>query len=133
MMGMERDWWRNSEVAQAINLTDQQTQELNQIFSAHKPTLIQLKGNVESEETKFHDLLDQAQPQQDQVLAELTQLQAAHNALEKEFTVMSLAFRSVLSPDQWSKLQTFRRDKMMRFGHRAEPGAPGNSEPSQPQ
>ena len=80
MPGLGHDWWRNSEIAQAINLSDTQKQQLNQIFASHRASLIQARGNVEIEEGKLSDLLDQDQPQQDQVLAEVTQLQNARNA-----------------------------------------------------
>lgn len=126
MPGFGHDWWRNSEIAQAINLTDAQTKQLNDIFASHRNNLIQAKGNVEIEEGKLHDLLDQDKPQQDQVLAEMTQLQTARNSMEKEFTIMSLAFRNVLTPDQWKKLQSVTREKMGRFRmhHGDGPGAP---------
>jgi len=136
MPGLGHDWWRNSEIAQAINLSDPQKQQLNQIFASHRASLIQAKGNVEIEEGKLHDLLDQDQPQQDQVLAQMTQLQTARNAMEKEFTVMSLAFRGVLSPDQWKKLQSVTRErmgKMFRMHHGGGPGGPGNEAPQPPQ
>jgi Spy/CpxP family protein refolding chaperone len=129
-----RDWWRNSEIAQQINLNDQQKQQLTQIFSSHKPNLIQLRSNVEIEEKKLAGLLDQDQPQQEQVLAEVGQLQSARNALEKEFTVMALAFRGVLTPDQWKQLRSLARDRMMNFRmHHSENGPRGNGPPpSQP-
>lgn len=132
MMGIPGDWWRNSQIAQELNLTDQQKQQLSQIFSSHRSNLITLRGNVENEQGKLRDLLDQDQPQQDQVLAEVAQLQAARNALEKEFTVMSLGFRSVLTPAQWKTLRSSAKEHM-HFGH--HPGGPGGepAPPSSPQ
>lgn len=122
MMGIPGDWWRNSEIAQQLNLTDPQKQQLSQIFSSHRANLITLRGNVENEQGKLRDLLDQDQPQQDQVLAEVAQLQTARNALEKEFTVMALSFRGVLTPDQWKTLRSTAKEHM-HFGH--HPGGPG--------
>lgn len=130
MMGIPGDWWRNSEIAQSLNLTDQQKQQLGQIFSSHRANLITLRGNVEIEQGKLLDLLDQDQPQQDQVLAEVTQLQGARNALEKEFTLMALGFRGALTPDQWKKLRSSAKEHMMRFGH--HPGGPGGNTPAPP-
>jgi len=131
MLGLGHDWWRNSEIAEAINLSDAQKQQLSQIFASHRASLIQAKGNVELEEGKLRDLLDQDQPQQDQVLAEMTQLQNARNAMEKEFTIMSLAFRGVLSPDQWKKLQAVTRERMGKMFrmHHGGPGGTGNEAP----
>jgi Spy/CpxP family protein refolding chaperone len=127
------DWWRSSEVAQKIGLNDQQKQQLNDVFSEHRANLIQMRGNVEIEEGKLHDLLDKDQPQQDQVLAEVSQLQSARNTLEKEFTVMTLAFRNVLTPDQWKQLQSMTHDRMMHFRMRKPgPGGPGDGPPPLP-
>ena len=125
------DWWRNSEVAQAINLSDQQKEQLNQTFAGHRETLIKLRGNVEIEEGRFQDLLDQDQPQQDKVLSEMTQLQNARNALEKEFTVMSLSLRGVLAPDQWKKLQQLTKERMGKkmFFRMQGPEGPGAEGP----
>jgi Spy/CpxP family protein refolding chaperone len=134
-MGMPAlgNWWRNSGIAQQINLSDQQKQQLGQIFAGHRENLVQLRGNVETEEDKLGALLDQDQPQQDQVLAEVTQLQTARNALEKEFTVMSLAFRGVLTPDQWKQLRYLSRQKMMNFRMRKSTDSSAGSNPAPPQ
>jgi Spy/CpxP family protein refolding chaperone len=131
--GLGGDWWRNSDIAQSINLNEAQQTQLNQIFSSHRDNLITLRSNVEKEEGKFHDLLAQDQPQQDQVLAEMTQLQNARNALEKEFTVMSLAFRGVLTPEQWNKLQHRTHERMeRRFGPHRPGGPDGPPAPGTP-
>ena len=131
-MGFGHDWWRNSELAQKIGLSEQQTQQLNQIFSSHRANLAQMRANVEIEEGKLSDLLDQDQPQQDQVLAQVSQLQNARNALEKEFTVMTLAFRGVLTPDQWKQLQSMSHEKMFFRMHKPGPGGPGDGPPPMP-
>ena len=115
MLGFGKDWWRDSQIAQQINLSEPQKQQLSTIFSSHRANLIQLRGNVENDEGKLRDLLEQDQPQQDQVLAQVSQLQTDRNALEKEFTVMTLAFRGVLSPDQWKQLRSLSQQKMMNF------------------
>ncbi len=131
-MGFGHDWWRNSEVAQKIGLNQQQTEHLNHIFSDHRDNLAHMKANVEIEEGKLSDLLDQDQPQQDQVLAQMTQLQNARNALEKEFTIMTLAFRGALTPDQWKQLQSMTREKMFFRMHKPGPGGPGDGPPPMP-
>ena len=132
MLGFGRDWWRDSQVAQQINLSDQQKQQLSTIFAGHRGNLIQLRGNIENDEGKLRDLLEQDQPQQDQVLAQMTQLQTDRNALEKEFTVMTLSFRGVLSPDQWKQLRSLSQQKMMNFRSHHQ-GGPGHDGPPPPQ
>lgn len=127
MPGLGHDWWRNSEIAQSINLSDTQKEKLNQIFGNHRPNLIKAKGNVEIEEGKLSDLLQQDKPDQNAVLQQLQALQTARNSMENEFTVMSLAFRNELTPDQWKKLQSVTRERMgqmFRMHHGDGPGAP---------
>jgi Spy/CpxP family protein refolding chaperone len=127
MPGLGHDWWRNSEIAQSINLSDAQQQQLNQIFASHRANLIQAKSNVEIEEGKMSDLLQQDHLDQNAVLGQLSTLQAARNTMEHEFTLMSLGFRGVLTPDQWKKLQLISRERMgqmFRMHHGDGPGAP---------
>ena len=127
MPGFGHDWWRNSEIAQAINLNDSQKDQLNKIFASCRTKLIQDKGNVEIEEGKLSDLLDQDRPDQKSVLDQLSALQTVRNAMESDFTVMSLSFRGVLTPDQWKKLQAVTKERMQRmfFKMHGPGGGPG--------
>ncbi|HEX4663628.1 MAG TPA: periplasmic heavy metal sensor [Terriglobales bacterium] len=130
MPELGHDWWRNSDLAQKIGLNDSQKQQLNDTFSKYRAGLIQMRGNVEIEEGKLGDLLDQDQPPQDKVLKQMADLQAARNAMEMEFTKMTLAFRGVLTPDQWKQLQTMTRQNRMYFKmRRPGPGGPGGDGP----
>jgi Spy/CpxP family protein refolding chaperone len=130
MPELGHDWWRNSDLAQKIGLNDQQKQQLSEIFSSHRAGLIQMRGNVEIEEGKLRDLLDQDQPPQDKVLKQMEDLQSARNAMEMEFTKMTLAFRAVLTPDQWKQLQSITRQNRMYFKmRRPGPGGPGGDGP----
>ncbi|PYX98514.1 MAG: hypothetical protein DMG64_08665 [Acidobacteria bacterium] len=129
MPALGHDWWRNSEIAQAINLTDPQKQQLNQIFANHRTKLIQARGDVEIEEGKLSDLLEQDQPDQGAVLQQLSILQQKRNAMENEFTVMSLAFRGVLQPDQWKKLQAVTKERMQKMFFKHHEGEPGPMPP----
>jgi Spy/CpxP family protein refolding chaperone len=128
------NWWRNSEIAQQINLSEPQKQELSKIFSAHRGNLIQLRSNVETEESNLRNLLEQELPQQEPILAELGKLQMARNALENDFTVMTLEFRGVLNPDQWKQLRNLARQRMMNFRTHRPGRGPGadSSPPPQP-
>ena len=133
-MPFGHDWWRNSEIAQAINLTDAQKDQLNQIFGKHRPNLIKARGDVEIEEGKLSDLVEQDQPDSGAVLKQLSTLQTKRNAMEYEFTQMSLEFRGALQPDQWKKLQAVNKERMQKmFFHKMHgpDGGPGGPPPPQ--
>ncbi len=123
------DWWKNSDIAQQLNLTDQQKEQLQHIFSSHRASFMDLRNNLRTEDSKLKDLVNQDQPQDDQVLAQVDQVAAARAKLDREFATVTLAFRKVLTPEQWKQLQSLTAQRMMRFRefHGGEkPGAPSN-------
>ena len=121
------DWWKNSEIAQQINLSDGQKQQLQQIFSDHRSNLVTLRGNFETEEGKLRNLVNQDSPQDEQVLAQVDQVTAARGKLDREFAAITLAFRKVLSGDQWKQLQNITLQKFWAFRHGRRGDKSGNS------
>jgi len=102
------NWWKNSEIAQQLGITDQQRQQLEQAFVEHRMKLADLNAAVEKQEIKLQALMDTDQPPEGQVMAQLDQLLAARGNLEKEFTAMTLNFRRIVTPEQWRKLQSIQ-------------------------
>jgi Spy/CpxP family protein refolding chaperone len=119
------DWWRNSEVAQKLNLTDQQKQQLEQVFTQAKLQLVDLKGAVEKEEIKLQSLMNADPMQENLVLAQIENVQAARSKLGKNFALMALNFRKILSAEQWKLLQ---QQDIVRF-HRRHEGGSGREMP----
>ena len=129
------DWWKNSEIAQKINLTDAQKQQLQQIFSDHRSNLKALKGDFEAQEGRLRNLVNQDSPQDDQVLAQVDQVSAARGKLDREFASITLAFRRVLSGDQWKQLQNITMQRFLafrHFHHGEKPEHPPGNSPSEP-
>ena len=127
------DWWKNSDIAQKINLTDSQKQQIQQIFSDHRSNLVSLRGSFENEEGKLRNLVNQDPPQDDQVLAQVDQVTAARGKLDREFAAITLAFRKVLSGDQWKQLQNITMQRFLfRRSHRDKAENSANSNPSEP-
>lgn len=136
MLPLHGDWWKNSEIVQKLNLTDLQKQQIQQVYNDHRANFMSLRNNMGIEEQKLRSLVDQDQPQTDQVLAQMDQWLAARNKLEKEFASMTLGFRKVLTLSQWTQLRQMAHEEMMRRHMRREsegklppPGVPPSSEP----
>lgn len=132
MMGT---WWKDSETVKQLQLTDQQSQQIEQGFQEHRMRLIDLHATLEKQELKLQNLIDADQPDESQVNAQVDQVVAARGALEKEHAAMMLNVRHVLSLDQWKKLQSIHGDHMMignpMFHHKAPMmGAPQPPPPS---
>jgi len=125
------EWWKNSDVAQKLKLTDQQVQQLNKKFLDHRLKLIDYQADTEKQDLKLKTLLDADSPDEGQVGSQVDQVLAARGKLEREFTMMTLDLRKVLSVDQWKQLQAMRRERggpMVHHGGDMRPGMMGHPE-----
>jgi Spy/CpxP family protein refolding chaperone len=127
------DWWRNSDVAQKLNLTDQQKSKLEQTFNQQKEQLKDLRDALQKEEAKLQDLMNADNVQDAQIVAQIDATQAARAKLQRNFAMMALEFRKILTADQWKQL---REQEAMMFHHRERgpgdrgPGSPDGPPPS---
>jgi Spy/CpxP family protein refolding chaperone len=130
-------WWKNSELASKLQLTDQQVQQLENTFYQHRLKLADLRANIEKQDLTMQQLLDAPTPNDAAILAQVDQRSAARNQLDREFTQMTLDFRKILTPDQWKQLRALMPPPgpgmMKRFGHGpVGPGAPSGDGPGGP-
>ena len=70
--------------------------------------LIDYGAEMEKQDLKLQTLLDADVPNEGQVEAQVDQVLAARGKLEREFTMMNLDLRKVLSLDQWRQLKSIR-------------------------
>lgn len=101
-------WWQNSDVAKKLQLSDGQIGQLDQTFYDHKVKLIDYGAEMEKQDLKLQSLLDADVPNEGQVEAQVDQVLTARGKLEREFTMMNLDLRKVLSLDQWRQLKSIR-------------------------
>jgi Spy/CpxP family protein refolding chaperone len=114
--GMFGAWWKNSETAIAIGLSDDQVKQIESTFMSHKLKLIDLRADLEKRELELKPLVDADQPDVAKVSAQIDQVVAARGRLEKEATMMSLDIRRVLTVEQWKKLKEYQQQRMRDFG-----------------
>lgn len=104
------EWWKDSEIAKKLQLTDDQVSRLNQTFYNHRLKLIDYGAEVEKSDLKLQTLLDSDVPNEDQVGTQVDQVLVARGKLEREYTMMNLDLRKVLSLDQWKQLKAIRAE-----------------------
>lgn len=124
-------WWQNSETAKKLQLTEGQINQLDQSFLDHRMKLIDYGAAMEKQDLQLQSLLDADVPDEAQINAQVDRVLAARGKLEREFTMMNLDLRKVLSVEQWRQLKSMRGDSGA-FGDRIffhkmlpPPGAPG--------
>jgi Spy/CpxP family protein refolding chaperone len=101
-------WWQNSEIVKKLQLNDGQISQLDQIFYDHKLKLIDYGAEMEKQDLKLQTLLDADVPNEGQVESQVDQVLSARGKLEREYTMMNLDLRKVLSLDQWRQLKSVR-------------------------
>ena len=118
--GFGGSWWKNSELAEKLKLTDQQKQQLEQTFLDYRLKLVDLRADVERQELKLQPLMDADQLNESQISSQLDTLLAARMKLEKTNAMMNVSMRKVLTADQWKQLRSMREDRFR--GSREERG-----------
>ena len=101
-------WWQNSDIVKKLQLSDGQINQLDQTFYDHKLKLIDYGADMEKQDLKLQTLLDADVPNEGQVESQVDQVLAARGKLEREYTMMNLDLRKVLSLEQWRQLKSVR-------------------------
>jgi Spy/CpxP family protein refolding chaperone len=117
-------WWHNPDLIQKLALTPDQQKRMDDILQQSRLQLVDLRANVEKQELLMEPMLAANPPDTNKILAQIDHTAQARAELEKANAKMLLAIRNVLTPDQWSKLQTERRMRMRRGDMPGGPGEP---------
>jgi Spy/CpxP family protein refolding chaperone len=105
-------WWKNSEIAKELNLTDAQQKQLERTFLDQRMKLIDLNADLERQELKLEPLISADTVDENAVSQQLDQVVAARGRLEKSNAMMHVAMRKVLNQEQWKKLQSMHKMRM---------------------
>ncbi len=114
-------WWKNSEIVRELGLSEAQTNQIEQVFFEQRLKLIDLRAELERQETRLQPLIEADQPEEAKVSAQIDQVLAARGRLEKANAMMMLAIRRVLSVEQWKKLQSLQEKHDHHFFRNAPP------------
>jgi Spy/CpxP family protein refolding chaperone len=125
-------WWKNSEVVKELGLSEAQVKQIEQTFYDHRLKLIDLRADVERQETRLQPLIEADQPDEAKVSAQLDLVLAARNKLEKANAMMMLSIRKVLSVEQWKKLQELHHHREIGHGPLAPMPPRSPKRPRQP-
>jgi len=119
-------WWHNPDLVQKLALTPDQQKRMDDILQSSRLQLVDLRANVEKQELLMEPMLAANPPDTNKILAQIDHTAQARAELEKANAKMLLGIRNVLTPDQWTKLQTEERDnRRMRMRRGDMPGSPG--------
>lgn len=98
-------WWMDPGLVQRLGLTPDQQRRIDAVFQQNRLKLIDLSASLEKQEAMLEPLLEADRPEEAQVLAQIDRVAQARADLEKANGRMLFGFRSVLTLDQWKRLQ----------------------------
>ena len=111
-------WWKRPRVVQALALTPQQTSELEKIFAKSRPTLIDLKADLEKKQFDYEQAMGADKVDRAGVEASIEARERARARLQKELALMELDMKQVLTPAQREKAQELRAEFRQRAQER---------------
>jgi Spy/CpxP family protein refolding chaperone len=118
-------WWKNSDIVRELQISEAQIGQIEQAFLDHRLKLIDLRAEVERQETRLQPLIEADQVDEAKVSAQVDQVLRAKMNLEKANVMMMLSIRKVLTVEQWKKLQEIQEHHgmMRRMPGPQPPGA----------
>src|SRR5437764_5453916 len=109
-------WWRRAEVINFLNLSNEQQDRLENVFSNSAAELIDFRGEVEKQSIALRAALDRPQLDREQVLRISQRLNDARSRLFQRELMMLVDMRGVLTDMQWNRL----RNELDRLAERKE-------------
>ncbi len=104
-VGPPGKWWSDPVIAQKLGLTADQQKRMDDVFQQSRLSLIDLSAAVQKQEAILEPLLAAEQPEEAKVLLQIDRIAQARAELEKASARMLLGIRSILTQDQWKRLQ----------------------------
>ncbi len=104
-LGPPGAWWKNPTIVQRISLTPEQVKKMDDILQQSRLQLVDLKANLEKQNLLLDPLLSANPVDTAKALLQIDKVAQARADLEKANARMLLSIRSVLTPDQWTKLR----------------------------
>jgi Spy/CpxP family protein refolding chaperone len=115
-------WWKNPELITKLAITPDQEKKFEDICIHSRVELIDLHASLEKEQLLLGPLMDANPVDQPKAIAQIDKVAETRAALEKTNAKMLLSIRSVLTPDQWTKLQAMHHEHRGMEMHRGGPG-----------
>jgi Spy/CpxP family protein refolding chaperone len=120
-------WWEMG-FTRDLNLSEQQQQQIREILRENRSKMIDMRAALEKAEGEVEDLFEDTNVDQRKANEVVDRVVAARGNMTRNFTMMSLQMRRILTNEQWKDLQSRRaRFENMRRGPTGAgiPGGPG--------
>lgn len=116
----EGKWWKNPRAVRELSLTASQSDRIEEIFLRVRPTLIDLRAEVEKKKLRREAILERPNADSKEAARAIDELGEARSRLDKARALMFLEIRQVLTPEQRDRIldrsERFRERRRSRSG-----------------
>jgi len=98
-------WWRRVEVIRFLNLSEEQQDRLERVFSNSAGDLIDLRADVDKQSIALRAALDRPQLEREQVRQLAQRVNEARGRLFQRELMMLVDMRAVLTDLQWNRMR----------------------------
>jgi Spy/CpxP family protein refolding chaperone len=98
-------WWDDTAVARTVGLTTQQKKQMDSIFDADKPAILNAYREFLKQQAALKTISKDPNASQTQTFAAIDAVNQARAALEKSVAQMYLQLRQQMTPDQVEKVE----------------------------
>jgi Spy/CpxP family protein refolding chaperone len=105
-LGPSGTWWRDPKYVSRLSLTTDQQKRMDDVFQQNRIKLIDLKATLDREEAIMEPMLKGDLLDEIKVTAQIDKVANARAELEKANAKMLLGIRQVLTPEQWTTLNS---------------------------
>ena len=102
-------WWENTEITEKINLTEQQSQELESIYESYEPRLKEVGGTYKEKRATFYKTMSNPESPRGEIISSFDALSEAEYDAQKVKLDMKLDMRKVLSAEQINGVNDFAK------------------------
>jgi len=110
-------WWKRPRRAAEINLTADQSRDIDRIFVQARSRLIDLKADLEKKQLSLQTSMEDRGADRKTVEKQIEAVETARAELQKARALMVLDMKQILKPEQWERLlqiqQQVREQRMM--------------------
>ena len=108
---MDGKWWQNRIIAEKLEITKTEKQQLKAIYVKSRRNLINLKSEVEKARFELDVLLDGEDSQKAAILDQYSRLETARGSLSAERFNLLLGVREIVGIERYQQLKILHRMK----------------------
>ncbi len=102
-------WWKNPNVAKELNLTSQEVNQLDGLFTNSRRRLIDLRNAVEKEQFEYQNLVEKQNLDENAVRRQFKRLEQARTNLAQERSRFMVEVRKILGHQRFQMLKNIYR------------------------